>query len=86
MNAERLHAIAKVIRQDLRETNSEEILRQLGTALQNQVNQPQQPSHQNQVAQHLNKLTGALEGAPTNKFPPTWRQVVDKISAIESEE
>jgi hypothetical protein len=40
MNAERLHAIAKAIEDDLETTNSIETLQELSSALQNQIAAP----------------------------------------------
>jgi hypothetical protein len=83
MNAERLHAIANVIRDDLQTTNAISLLQQLSSALQKQINSPQEPTHQTQVAEYLNKLTGALEDAPSNQFPPTWKQALEDLGGAE---
>jgi hypothetical protein len=49
MNAERLHAIAAAVSSDLAATGTLTTLKQLRDALQNQVQEPQQPGHQQQV-------------------------------------
>ena len=67
MNAERLHAIANAIRSDLQTTKAINLLQELSKALENQINSPQEPTHQTQVAETLGKLMQALETAPTAK-------------------
>lgn len=79
MNAERLHAIAKAIREDLVTTAALPTLQQLRDALQNQVNTPQEASYQQQVATAMETLLPALEAAPSNAFPPTWIQVEEEL-------
>jgi hypothetical protein len=81
MNAERLHAIAKAIRDDLRITSAVNLLEQLSKALQNQVNNPQEPSFQKQVADTLSQLIAKLENASSNTFPPTWKQEIEELQA-----
>lgn len=81
VNAERLHAIATAIRQDLQATGAVTLLQQLRNALSNQVSQPQHPQFQQQVSETFQQLTQRLQEAPSNDFPPTWRQVLDEIGA-----
>jgi len=83
MNAERLHAIANAIRKDLAQTKSIQTLEDLSSALQNQIDSPQEPSYQTQVAEHLSALTEALQNAPSNKFPPTWKQALEELGAAD---
>ncbi|MEM7803282.1 MAG: hypothetical protein AAF545_00015 [Pseudomonadota bacterium] len=84
MNAERLHAILKVIRSEIASTNSVGILGQLVAALQNQVSQPQQPNHQQEVAKHLENLRERLRKVPSNSFSPGWRLIVQEIGGIDN--
>lgn len=81
MNAERLHAIAAALRADLTNSSVSSHLQQLVSALQNQVNQPSQPTYQQQVSQYYETLQTALVNAASNKFSPTWIQVLDEIGA-----
>ena len=83
MNAERLHAIANAIREDLLTTNAAKVLQQLSQALQNQIDSPQEPSYQTQLAEHLKTLTEALRRAPSNQFPPTWKQALEELGAAD---
>lgn len=81
MNAERLHVIALAIRDDLAETRLEKIMAQLVAALQNQVNQPQAPEHQQQVSTHLAALLKVLPTARSNDFSPAWKQLLKELGA-----
>ena len=83
MNAERLHAIAAALRADLTNSDVQSQFQQLVSALQNQVNQPGDPTYQQQVSQHYAALRTALENAESNAFSPTWMQVLDEIGAGE---
>ena len=57
MNVERLHAIALALKDDLARSNVLSHLQQLVSALQNQINQPGQPTYQQQVSQFYEALT-----------------------------
>lgn len=83
MNAERLHAIAKAVRKDLEQTNALKTLQALRDALQNQVNQPNQAQHQQNVASELEKLTTALGQAPSNDFSPAWEEALEELGAAD---
>jgi hypothetical protein len=79
MNVERLHTLAKAIQEDLSKTEAIATLQSLTGALQNQINQPQQSTYQTQVAADLTKLMDSLRDAPSNKFPPTWRESLEEL-------
>lgn len=79
MNAERLHVIANAVLEDLTKSSIIELLQQLVSALQNQVNQPQQPQHQQQVASTLQSVYDALSQSSIDDFSPAWKQVLDEI-------
>lgn len=81
MNAERLHAIALALHDDLSRSSVPSHLQQLVSALQNQINQPGQPAYQQQVSQFYEALRNALERSAVNGFSPTWLQVLDEIGA-----
>lgn len=81
MNAELLHAIAKKVKEDLQQTRIVENLRELGTALQNLANQPQNTSLQQTVATKKNEIFAALDNAPSNNFSPFWRHLLSQIGA-----
>ncbi len=79
MNAERLHALAIAVREDLEKTSLVTLLQRLQESLQNQVNSPQDASHQQQTSRHLENLTTALQGAPSHSYPPIWKQLLSEL-------
>ncbi len=81
MNAERLHVIARAVKEDLINTNLEGSLSSLVVNLQNQVNQPNAPQHQQNVSATLTALYQSLERSASNNFPPTWRQALSELGA-----
>lgn len=83
MNAERLHVIALAIRDDFNKSKIQKTLKALVDSLQNQVSQPNQPTHQQNVSSHLQSLTDALGKSATNEFTPAWNQVVEEIGGGE---
>jgi len=83
MNAERLHAIANAIREDLHITEAIDTLQELSQALANQISSPQEPSYQTEVAESLKKLITALRAAPSNQFPPTWKEALEELGAAD---
>tara|TARA_Y100000296_G_C5115854_1_gene227685 strand:+ start:529 stop:996 length:468 start_codon:yes stop_codon:yes gene_type:complete len=83
LNAERLHVIAIAIRDDFNKLNIQNILKSLVNSLQNQVSQPNQPTHQQNVSNNLQSLVVALEKSATNDFTPAWNQVVEEIGGGE---
>ena len=81
MNAERLHVVAKAVKEDLINTNLEGSLSNLAVNLQNQISQPNAPQHQQNVSTILTSLYQSLERSATNDFPPTWRQALSELGA-----
>lgn len=79
MNVERLHAISLAVRADLEATRSVEIMRSLRDSLRNQVNAPEEPSHQQQVSDAVQALADSLSDAASNGFPPTWLQALEEL-------
>ncbi|MGD9523161.1 MAG: hypothetical protein AB7N73_06840 [Gemmatimonadales bacterium] len=83
MNAERLHALVLGIHSDLQQTGVVAALQQLRDNLQNQVSSPQEASYQQQITKVLGKLESELPIAPSNQFPPTWRELLEEIGATD---
>ena len=79
MNVERLHAIALAVKADIDATQSVQLLEQLAAHLQNVVNQPQQPSHQEQVSKIRTTIINNLQKSKTNSFSPAWKQTVSEL-------
>jgi hypothetical protein len=83
VNAERLHAIAIAMREELRATEQVATLSELVSSLNNAVSDPGQPNHQVQVASHRATLVAALTAAASNRFPAVWRQNLDALGATD---
>jgi hypothetical protein len=79
MNAERLHVIARTIQEELQQINLIGRLSELVGHLQNMVNNPQQPGHQQNVSSTQTALYSALDEAASNHFSPAWRQVLEEL-------
>ena len=79
MNAERLHRILLELQKEYEVKFVLVKLNDVRNHLQNQVNQPQQPTHQQNLVAELKNLKEILENSDTNSFSPGWNQVVDEI-------
>lgn len=80
MNVERLHRILLDLQQELKSTNQANLIQEVETHLQNQINQPNQPTHQTNLVKSLENLYKALENSKYNNFSPSWKQVIDEIT------
>jgi len=83
MNTTKLHIIAKALKKEMARVGSVSLVQQTVQALQNQVNQPQQPNHQQQLSNHLTNLYKKLEGSPVDDFSPAWRDAMEKLHVSE---
>jgi hypothetical protein len=83
LNVERLHAIAKALSAEFQQTDQVPQLVALQTAITNQVNSPQDPTSQQQVAAALQALEAGLAIAASNDFAPNWRQVIEELGIEE---
>ncbi len=81
MNAEKLHAIFLQLRNDFKSTNLVGQLKGLVSDLNNQINQPNQPQHQQNFSKNIERIYNALNSSIVNKFQPTWIQTIDEIGA-----
>lgn len=79
MNADRLHALARQLRDELEQENIPKVLSDLVAALNSVVQQPQQPGPQQQLSQHRNQLRELLQNAQSNNFSPAWRQHLTEL-------
>ena len=61
MNAEKLHRIIYEIQSDLNENSILDKFKSMRDHLQNQINQPQQPAHQNDLVASLEELYDLLD-------------------------
>ncbi len=78
MNAERLHVILNALSSEMEETGTTQNVGSLVKALQNVVNNPH-PSHQQTLSDSLKALYTGLTETPSDKFSPTWRQILREI-------
>jgi len=79
MNTEKLHAIAFEIKADIEQLQVIELLQQLVSHLQNMVAQPQQPAHQEGIANAKKSLLEKLSQSRINDFSPAWTQTLEEI-------
>ncbi|MCI0352736.1 MAG: hypothetical protein L0Z53_25220 [Acidobacteriales bacterium] len=75
MNAERLHAIANVLRDEMSSRNTTKKFRAMVEALRSVVQQSNQASQQNLSAARK-ALYEALTNTPSDRFSPSWRQIL----------
>lgn len=83
MNAEKLYSISSELKAEFDKINVVNVLTQLKSHLQNVVNQPQQPAHQQNLTNSKKQLFDYLEIAPSNDFSPIWRQFIQAIGGID---
>jgi len=83
MNTERLHAIAFEVKTDIEQAQIVQLLQQLVSHLQNIVNQPQQPSHQQNLSNVRKSLLEKLSQSRVNEFSPAWTQALEEIDLSE---
>ena len=81
MNAERLHKILIEIYEELDQYEIVDKLNEIKIHLQNLVNQPQQPAHQQNLSKSIKELFSILADVPSNNFSPIWKQIVTEIGA-----
>lgn len=79
MNVERVHAISLAIKDEIENLKVTQLLAELTSALQNQINQPQQALYQEQVSNSKAQLSEKLSKAPSNDFSPAWNQAITEL-------
>ena len=83
MNAERLHAIANKIQEDLSKSSLIKLSQQVLDSLQKYVNNPQNSNVEKTFSDNLSKLYQKLEESEINDFSPAWLQLVEEIGGNE---
>lgn len=83
MNTEKLHAIALAIRNDVSKSRVIAQLDTLVDALENMVNQPNQPTYQKSFSDARDALRNTLIDSQINNFSPAWKQVVSELGGSE---
>lgn len=79
MNAERLHALVIALSHELSSANTARKLQELVNNLQNTINQPQQPAHQQGLSKSIKAINDELTDAHSDSFSPGWRQILQEI-------
>ncbi|MFA5344291.1 MAG: hypothetical protein WC381_10045 [Kiritimatiellia bacterium] len=82
MNAERLHAIAVSLNQEMIKGNTVGRMQELINALQQVVNQPH-PQHQQTLSQSLKAMYASVTNTHSDGFSPTWREILREIGGEE---
>jgi hypothetical protein len=78
MNAERLHAITRILNDELREHRTVTTLQSLVNTLQQIVQQNNQGTQQNLVGSR-DGFYQAVANTPSDSFTPAWRQILIEI-------
>lgn len=79
MNVERLNKILLEIQKEYQINQILVKLQAVRDNLQNQVNQPQQPTYQQSLVTSLVDLYSTLDTSPVNEFSPGWKQIISEI-------
>lgn len=79
MNAERLHAIANALYDELQEGGTVNLVTELRDSLRQSVNEPSAPGPQQQVSNLRGQLNERLSEAPSNGFSPAWHEALDEM-------
>lgn len=79
MNVERLHAISLCVKKEIDSLGIINQLSQLASHLQNVINQPQQPQHQQNVVITRESINIGLLNAQSNEYSPAWRQTISEL-------
>lgn len=83
MNAERLHKILIELNDEQKEISLVAKLTELTSHLQNVVNNPAEPTYQEELSKTLKTLLSDLSNATSNSFSPAYKQVTDEIGISE---
>lgn len=83
MNTTKLHVLARELSKELKRTGSVSLLQQAVKFLQQQISQPQQPNHQQQLTSSLTNLYNKLEPSPIDDYSPAWRDAMEELGVYE---
>lgn len=78
MNAERLHVVLKTLEKEMKEKETVQNIQNLVNALQSVVSNPA-ASNQQTLANGLKAMYSAVTDTASDKFSPTWRQILTEI-------
>ncbi len=83
MNSERLNALALIIQTEMNSANILGKLQNVLAGLQNIVNQPQVPQHQQNLSKSLKELYPSLENAKSESLSPAWKEMLKEIGGAD---
>ena len=83
MNTTKLHVLATSLKAELNRTNIVPLLQKAVQALENQVKQPQQANHQQQLSNTLAKIYNQLGSSPVDAYSPAWRSAMEDIGVLD---
>ncbi len=83
MNAERLHAIVDVLKQEITETKYPKHLKGLVNGLRGIAENPQDSQSRRQVNSERESLRSILGNSVTNDFSPIWRREIEEMQIAE---
>ena len=83
MNADRLHALLKLLREDFRRTKLPQRMEKLSAALQ-QLVQSQHPNHKQAVGNALKEALKGTEESEIEDLSPAWKEMLVEIGYADS--
>ncbi len=79
MNAERLHAIAAVLKKEMTATQTVSVIDALCSSLQQVLQQNNHPQFQENLANNLKRVYSSLSACPSDNFSPAWKQLLEEM-------
>ncbi len=79
MNAERLHAIANALMQEMEAASIVDLVTSLRDDLRQSVNEPANAGPQQRISERRKELGELLQDAPSNGFSPAWREALAEM-------
>lgn len=79
MNAEQLHAICIELNEEIDSNSLLKRLESLVNSLQNSINNPNEPTYQEEISNIRTKLYTSLEAIETSERPASKRQIIQEI-------
>jgi len=83
VNTSKLHVIAQSLLNELKRTTAVNSFNDIRTQLQNTVQQPNQPVHQQQLVTSLQTLYSSLENSPVENYSPAWKDAMQDLGVID---
>ena len=78
-----MHGVVLALTKEFTRTECVSLLKTITTNLQNQINQPGQPTHQTQLSENLKILNSLLISSPVDKFSTAWQEALEELNVAE---